>query len=53
MTPEQFEREKTYQITISIARSMLQQEIITKREFKKINRIMVEKYHPLIGSLCS
>lgn len=53
MTSEQFEREKTYQVTISIARSMLQQGIITEREFKKVNRMMVEKYRPLIGSLCS
>lgn len=53
MTPEQFEREKTYQVTISLARSMLQQGIITEREFKKVNRLMIKKYHPLIGGICS
>jgi|LSQX01.3.fsa_nt_gb hypothetical protein len=53
MTPEQFQREKTYQATISIARSMLKQGIITERDFKKVNRMMIQKYRPLIGGLCS
>lgn len=53
MTPEQFEREKAYQATTSIARSMLQKGIITKREFRKIIRMMVEKYHPPLGCICS
>ena len=52
MTQEQFEREKTYRVTMSIARSMLQNGLITEQEYKKIDIMMLEKYRPLLGVLC-
>lgn len=52
MTPEQFEREKTYQVTLAIVRSLLDQGIITEKDYKKVNKMMVQKYHPPIGGLC-
>ncbi len=52
MTQDQFQREKNYQITHSITKSMLQKGLITDQEYKKIDAIMLEKYRPLLGSLC-
>lgn len=51
MTKEQFGREKAYQLTLAIAKSMLQRGLIKKEEYEKINKSMLEKYRPIIGSL--
>ena len=51
MTPEQFDREKAYRITLSIAKTMLQRELITEQEYKKIDGMMLGKYRPLLGVL--
>lgn len=53
MTSEQFEREKAYCITLAIAKSMMQKGLITEQEYRKIDRMMLEKYRPLLGALCS
>lgn len=37
MTPEQFEREKAYRVTLSIAKTMLKKGLITEQEYKKID----------------
>jgi hypothetical protein len=52
MTQEQFEREKTYRVTMSIARSMLQRGLINEQEYKKIDKMMLKKYRPILGVLC-
>ena len=52
MTQEQFEREKAYRVTLSIANSMLQNGLITDQEYKKIDIMMLEKYRSLLGVLC-
>lgn len=51
MTKEQFNREKLYQATLSIARAMLRAELISPSELTKIETNMKEKYRPLIGGL--
>lgn len=51
MTQEQFEREKAYGVTLSIARSMLKSGLINEREYKKIDTMMLNKYRPILGSL--
>ena len=51
LTSEQFKREACYRATISIAKSMLQRGLINENEYKKIDTIMFEKYHPLLGGL--
>ena len=51
MTPEQFEREKAYRITMSLAKTMLKKGLITQQEYKKIDGMMLEKYRPLLGVL--
>ena len=51
MTKEQFDREKAYQITLAMAKSMLLCKLLTEEEYKKIDTMMLEKYHPILGSL--
>lgn len=49
MTTEQFDCEKAYRVTLAIAKTMLQKGLITEQEYKRINRMMLEKYRPLLG----
>jgi hypothetical protein len=51
MNNEQFNRETAYQITLSTAKNMLRNGIITAEEFSAIDTILLEKYRPLLGSL--
>lgn len=51
MTAEQFEREKNYQVTLYIAKSMLEKELIDKKDFNRIRTMLIRKYKPIIGSL--
>jgi len=49
MTKEQFEREKNYQVSSSIIKSMLKNEIISKEDYKKIDTILLQKYQPTLS----
>lgn len=51
MTAEQFKREKNYRAAIAIANNMLMKKIINKGDFNKINKMLIEKYNPIIGAL--
>jgi hypothetical protein len=51
MTPEEFHREYLYQITMSIARSMLKKGIISGAEFRKLEQEMLAKYKSPNGCL--
>ena len=53
MNNEQFERERRYQSAVSVARTMLGRRLITEDEFMAIDTIMLEKYKPILGSLCA
>ncbi|MFA5638416.1 MAG: SHOCT domain-containing protein [Anaerovoracaceae bacterium] len=53
MTEEQFKRERLYQTTLSIARSMQRQGLITAEELHEMDTIMLVKYRPLLGGLCA
>lgn len=53
MTEEQFRAEKLYQVSLSLAQSMLEKGHITADEFAIIDRILLEKYRPLLGALFS
>ncbi|WP_165574430.1 SHOCT domain-containing protein [Desulfosporosinus sp. HMP52] len=48
MTTEQFDREKSYRVMLSIAKTMLQKGLITEQDYKRIDRMMLEKYRPLL-----
>lgn len=53
MTDDQFRAEKQYQSSLSIAKSMLEKNIITPEEFALIDEYLLEKYRPLLGTLLS
>lgn len=51
MTDEQFKAEKLYQTSLSIAHSLLKKDMITPEEFNAIDKLLLEKYRPLLGTL--
>lgn len=51
MTEEQFEREKLYQASMNLFKSMLEKGLITKEQYAIIDTKMLEKYRPLLGTL--
>ena len=51
MTKEQFQREKNYQASRTIVKSMLNNGLITEKEYKKIDTKLVAKYRPVMGSI--
>lgn len=51
MMQEQFKREKAYQITLHIAKSMLRNGLLTEDEMRTIDNLLKAKYAPLLGGL--
>lgn len=51
MTKEQFEREKNYQTSRVIVKSMLDKGLVTEKEYKKIDTKLACEYRPLFGSI--
>lgn len=52
MTHEQFDREKRYQVALSIAKSMLRKGVIDVDDYKDIDTRLMKKYHPILEGLC-
>ena len=53
MSKEQMRQEKLYQVTMSMVRRMLAEGLITEEEYRQIDTMFLEKYHPLFGTLFS
>ena len=53
MSQQQFEREKMYQTSMHIFRSLLDRKIITSSDYAEAERLMREKYNPSVGTLFS
>ena len=51
MTKEQFDREKNYRVSLAITKSLLNKEIITKSDYRKIDTMLTKKYKPLLGNV--
>ncbi len=51
MTDEQFRAEKLYQVSLSLSKSMLEKGVITTADFDIIDKILLEKYSPILGTL--
>lgn len=51
MSHEQFEKEKTYRVALSVAKVMLKNELITDEEYGVIDTMLAEKYEPIFGNL--
>lgn len=52
LSTEQFKSERDYRVALIIAKSMLKSNVIDERDYRKINTILINKYRPLLGSLC-
>ena len=50
MDKARFDNEKTYQLTMSLARAMLRNALITQEEYDRIDILMTRKYKPLLGA---
>lgn len=50
MTEEQFDREKRYQASMNMFRTMLKNGLITEEQYAIIDTKMLEKYRPLLGT---
>jgi len=53
MSDKEFKNEKLYQTTMSVARNMLTEGLITEEEYREIDTIFTEKYQPVFGGLFS
>ncbi|MCD7751688.1 MAG: gas vesicle protein GvpG [Lachnospiraceae bacterium] len=53
MDNKQFEAEKNYQASMLCFRQMLDRGQITQKDYERIDTILLKKYRPLLGSLCS
>lgn len=53
MSEDQFRNEMLYQTTMSIAKNLLKQEVISKEEYRLIDTIFTKKYSPSLGGLFS
>ena len=51
MTKEQFHNEKMYQATMGMVRRMYSEGLISLEEYERVERIFLEKYKPLIGTV--
>ena len=51
MNEDQFEREKLYQATMNMFRSMLKKGLITEEQYTIIDTKMLQKSQPLLGTL--
>ena len=53
MSGKQMRNEMMYQATMSLARRMRDEGIITEDEYARIDRMFIEKYRPIIGCISS
>ncbi len=53
MDKEQFRAERLYQMSLSVAKSMLEKGVISEKEFSEIDTILLKKYKPTLGTLLS
>ena len=53
MTKEEGRREIVYQMTMTAARKMLENGLISREEYEQFDTIMRQKYSPVFGVLFS
>lgn len=51
MSDEHFQREARYQASLSIAKALLRQGLISQDEYKTVDAFLLDKYRPVLGSL--
>lgn len=53
MSKEELKNEKLYQTTMHMVKRLLEDGAITEEEYRQIDTIFLEKYHPIFGTLLS
>lgn len=53
VTEAQFQAEKQYQASITIAKSLLAAGLLTEQEYALIDSGLIDKYRPSLGALFS
>lgn len=51
MSEKQMHSELLYQATMSIARRMLEEGLVSEEEYRQIDTIFLKKYRPVFGVL--
>nr|DAZ84796.1 MAG TPA: CtsR-like protein [Caudoviricetes sp.] len=51
LTHDQFQRELSYRAAISVARRLLENKLITRKEFVRIDAVLRRKFSPVWGGL--
>lgn len=51
MNNDQFESETAYQISLSIAKTMLRSRLLTDQKYAHLKTLLIQKYNPPIGVL--
>ena len=51
MTNEQFQREKNYYASVYLVDKMLEKELLSKKEYHKVCKILSEKFKPILGGV--
>ena len=51
LTHDQFQRELSYRAAISVARRLLENKLITQKEFVRIDAVLRRKFSPAWGGL--
>ena len=51
LTHDQFQRELSYRAAISVARRLLENKLITRKEFMRIDAVLRRKFSPVWGGL--
>ena len=51
MGEQEFRAELRYRMSLSVARSMLEEGAITEEEYREIDTILMKKHRPILGTL--
>lgn len=51
MSEKEFRAELRYRMSLSVARSMLEEGAITGEEYREIDTILLKKHRPVLGTL--
>lgn len=52
MKDNKYDHELGYVIEKALAKQLLAMELITPEQYAEVNKMLIEEYKPLIGSLC-
>ena len=51
MGEQELRAELRYRMSLSVARSMLEEGAITEEEYREIDTILIKKHRPILGTL--